>query len=241
MGDQMTKGAGAGMSAAPTWTVLVFVAIALLAVLTIIGIIWGVRLSRRRNKAEHELEERAEETDRAEHENDGPTPTPQPSPTPPPASPPPPPPSAPVASPPPPLSRGPAIATPAPQEYEAPAPDPMADARVAAATPTEDHSAAISVVGGATPPNESTEAVASPADGHVTQLKGLGPKVAGRLAEQGIKTVGQIAALDADQAQALDARLGPFSGRMERDRWIEQARFLAAGDREGFEAVFGKL
>jgi len=28
---------------------------------------------------------------------------------------------------------------------------------------------------------------------------------------------------------------------MGRDRWIEQSRLLAAGDKPGFEAVFGKL
>jgi predicted flap endonuclease-1-like 5' DNA nuclease len=75
----------------------------------------------------------------------------------------------------------------------------------------------------------------------VTQLKGLGPKVAARLAELGIITVGQLASLTDHQAVALDADLGPFSGRMARDRWIEQARLLAAGDRAGFEATFGRL
>ena len=80
-----------------------------------------------------------------------------------------------------------------------------------------------------------------PATGPVTQLKGLGPKVATRLAELGITTVGQFAALSDDQAADLDAQLGTFRGRLERDRWIEQARFLAAGDRAGFEAVFGRL
>lgn len=79
------------------------------------------------------------------------------------------------------------------------------------------------------------------AAGSINQLKGLGPKVAGRLGELGITTVGQLAALDDDAARRLDAALGPFSGRMERDRWIEQARFLAAGDTKGFEAVFGRL
>lgn len=78
-------------------------------------------------------------------------------------------------------------------------------------------------------------------DRSVDQLKGLGPKVAARLAELGITTVGQIAALDDDDARRLDAELGPFRGRLERDRWVEQARFLAAGDTAGFEAVFGKL
>ena len=80
-----------------------------------------------------------------------------------------------------------------------------------------------------------------PAQGPVTLLKGLGPKVAQRLAELGITTVGQVAALTDDDAAALDAQLGAFSGRMGRDRWLEQARFLAAGDKAGFEAVFGRL
>lgn len=85
------------------------------------------------------------------------------------------------------------------------------------------------------------DADAGPAAGPVTQLKGLGPKVAQRLGELGITTVGQLAALTDDDAAALDAQLGPFAGRMGRDRWQEQARFLAQGDRAGFEAVFGRL
>ena len=28
---------------------------------------------------------------------------------------------------------------------------------------------------------------------------------------------------------------------MMRDRWIEQAKLLSAGDRAGYEAAFGKL
>ena len=75
----------------------------------------------------------------------------------------------------------------------------------------------------------------------MSTLKGLGPKLAARLGELGISTVGQVAALSPEQAAALDAQLGPFAGRMERDRWIEQARFLAAGDTAGFERVFGRL
>lgn len=75
----------------------------------------------------------------------------------------------------------------------------------------------------------------------VTLLKGLGPKVASRLAELGITTVGQLAALSPGEADALDGELGTFSGRMTRDRWIEQAQLLAAGDRAGYEATFGKL
>jgi predicted flap endonuclease-1-like 5' DNA nuclease len=111
---------------------------------------------------------------------------------------------------------------------------PLADEPIAAAAPLD-----------ASPASEAAPApvaaTASAADGSVTQLKGLGPKVSAKLAELGVTTVGQLAALDDAGAAALDAELGPFRGRMMRDRWIEQARFLAAGDRAGFEAVFGRL
>ncbi len=75
----------------------------------------------------------------------------------------------------------------------------------------------------------------------LTRIKGLGPKVANRLAELGITRVDQLAMLTDDEAEALDAQLGAFRGRIARDRWVEQARFLAAGDVRGFEAVFGRL
>ena len=39
----------------------------------------------------------------------------------------------------------------------------------------------------------------------------------------------------------LDAQLGPFAGRPARDGWVEQAKYLAAGDVAGFEARFGKV
>ncbi|SDA34115.1 hypothetical protein [Sphingomonas sp. NFR15] len=75
----------------------------------------------------------------------------------------------------------------------------------------------------------------------LTQLKGLGPKLAATLAELGYTRLDQIADLTPAEAEALDARLGAFQGRMARDRWIEQARLLVAGDRAAYEAQFGKL
>lgn len=94
-------------------------------------------------------------------------------------------------------------------------------------------------------PVETPAPAAAAAEGDagqpVTLLKGLGPKVAARLGELGITSVGQIAALSPAEADALDAELGAFKGRMARDRWIEQAQLLAAGDRAGYEATFGKL
>ncbi|PCD03889.1 hypothetical protein COC42_06060 [Sphingomonas spermidinifaciens] len=75
----------------------------------------------------------------------------------------------------------------------------------------------------------------------LTTLKGLGPKAAAMLGERGVSSIAALAALTPDQAAALDADLGPFAGRMARDRWHEQAQLLAAGDRAGYEAIFGKL
>ncbi|MBA3879504.1 MAG: hypothetical protein C0500_07300 [Sphingobium sp.] len=75
----------------------------------------------------------------------------------------------------------------------------------------------------------------------LTTLKGLGPRAAAALAEQGITSIGGLAALDPAQAEALDARLGPLAGRLARDRWVDQAKLLAAGDIAAFEAGFGKL
>ena len=79
-----------------------------------------------------------------------------------------------------------------------------------------------------------------PAD-PLTRMKGLGPKAQATLAGMGVTRYDQIAAWsDADVAR-VDAGMGAFKGRIVRDRWVEQARYLAADDVEGFEAVFGKL
>lgn len=80
----------------------------------------------------------------------------------------------------------------------------------------------------------------APAD-DLTRIKGLGPKAAGQLKLVGITRFAQLAALDGAQCEALDEQMGPFRGRLARDRWVEQARYLARGDTTGFEAEFGKL
>jgi predicted flap endonuclease-1-like 5' DNA nuclease len=72
-------------------------------------------------------------------------------------------------------------------------------------------------------------------------LKGVGPKLAQKLNENGITRFEQIARLSPNEVAILDDRLGPFKGRIERDRVVEQASYLARGDRDGFEARFGKL
>lgn len=72
-------------------------------------------------------------------------------------------------------------------------------------------------------------------------LKGVGPKLAALLNARGVTRFDQLAKLSPGQVEALDAELGAFRGRLARDRIVEQAAYLARGDREGFEARFGKL
>ena len=111
----------------------------------------------------------------------------------------------------------------------APAPPPLADAPVVA-TPA--------------PVTPEPVPVADPtptATDDLTLLKGVGPKLATRLNELGVTSFAQVAALSPADAEALDAQLGTFQGRMARDRWVEQAGYLAKDDRAGFEAAFGKL
>ena len=72
-------------------------------------------------------------------------------------------------------------------------------------------------------------------------MKGVGPKLADRLAALGYTRFDQLAALDPAAVEALDAQLGPFAGRLARDRIIEQATYLARGDHAGFEERFGSL
>ena len=72
-------------------------------------------------------------------------------------------------------------------------------------------------------------------------LKGVGPKLAAQLNALGITRYDQLAGLGGTEVEMLDARMGPFRGRIARDRLVEQACYLARGDKDGFEAVFGKL
>ena len=84
------------------------------------------------------------------------------------------------------------------------------------------------------------EPVQGPGD-TLTLLKGLGPKAASLLNDLGVTRFDQIAAWNEADIAAIDARMGAFKGRISRDRWVEQARLLAKGDTETFEAEFGKL
>lgn len=73
------------------------------------------------------------------------------------------------------------------------------------------------------------------------RIKGIGPKLVALLATVGVTRFDQIAAWTDADIDRIDARLGTFAGRIRRDSWVEQAKYLAAGDVAGFEAQFGKL
>jgi predicted flap endonuclease-1-like 5' DNA nuclease len=75
----------------------------------------------------------------------------------------------------------------------------------------------------------------------LARLKGVGPKFAQLLNERGIIRFDQIAKLTPDELERLDTVLGPFRGRLIRDRIVEQADYLGRGDLDGFEQRFGKL
>ena len=230
MNDTASAGGASGASLIPSttdaFTAAHLAIIAIFALLTIVAIIWGIRLKRQRRTAERDIAEYNAEVARTGTADDTPAPTPE--------APPPPAAPAPVTTPP--------VTPPAPQATDlAPdmpaATDPIADEPIAASAPLD----AAPAQEAASAPAAPAPVSADPAGAPVSTLKGLGPKLAARLGELGISTVGQVAALSPEQAAALDAQLGPFAGRMERDRWIEQARFLAAGDTAGFERVFGRL
>jgi len=73
------------------------------------------------------------------------------------------------------------------------------------------------------------------------RIKGVGPKFVARLHELGVTRYAQLAGMNETELAHLDERMGPFRGRLARDRVAEQADYLARGDIEGFEEKFGKL
>ncbi len=74
-----------------------------------------------------------------------------------------------------------------------------------------------------------------------SRMKGVGPKFAEVLHRLGYNRFDQLAKLTPAELERVDQQLGPFKGRLQRDRVIEQAAYLARGDMDGFESRFGKL
>ena len=257
--NETSATSASGLSLLPegiaTLTAIHFTIIAVVAILVVIGLLWGIRAKRGRVKASRDVIANAEEAgvppapvDSDAQRAPTPAPTPAPAPAPAPveqrkveqsqtqtlaAAPSP-------ASPPPPIERASPVPATPPQPQVADdsiTPTAPADPSPTTAQTVQPHAE----ISAAPAPLDTPVSAPAFADGPVTQLKGLGPKVATQLGALGVTTVGQMAALSESEAQSIDAQLGNFTGRMGRDRWIEQARLLAAGDKAGFEAVFGKL
>ncbi|BDI61671.1 hypothetical protein [Qipengyuania nanhaisediminis] len=74
----------------------------------------------------------------------------------------------------------------------------------------------------------------------LSRIKGVGPKLVAMLHQHGITRFEQIASWSDDDIARIDATLGRFSGRIERDHWVEQARLLSSGDETGFAEQFGR-
>ena len=89
------------------------------------------------------------------------------------------------------------------------------------------------------PDNHTAQPLAGGDD--LARIKGVGPKLVALLGTLGITHYAQIAAWSEADIDRIDAQLGAFAGRIRRDNWIEQCRYLAAGDTAGFEGKFGKL
>lgn len=94
-----------------------------------------------------------------------------------------------------------------------------------------------------TPPIEAAPAVAptSDAQDNLLRMKGVGPKLNQLLIELGVTRYAQIANWSEADIAAIDTKLGNFKGRPVRDQWVDQAKYLAAGDIAGFEAKYGRL
>lgn len=65
-------------------------------------------------------------------------------------------------------------------------------------------------------------------------IKGVGPKLEKICNSLGFWHFDQVAAWSDDEAAWVDANLQGFKGRVSRDRWVEQAKTLAAGGETEF-------
>lgn len=108
----------------------------------------------------------------------------------------------------------------------APAPEPQAETPTTAAATTDGAPKIAPAVG--EPDN-------------LRLIKGVGPKLNTLLISLGVTRFDQIADWKEAEINEVDQYLGTFSGRITRDAWIDQAKFLAKDDIAGFEKKYGKL
>lgn len=140
-------------------------------------------------------------------------------------------PTEPQTEPSPPVAAVPETAPPAPKAVVVPAaPAPKAEAK-----PAETPKIAPAATGKPTIP----AAVGEP--DNLRLIKGVGPKLNTLLISLGVTRFDQIADWKEAEITEVDQYLDTFSGRITRDAWIDQAKFLAKDDIAGFEKKYGKL
>jgi predicted flap endonuclease-1-like 5' DNA nuclease len=69
---------------------------------------------------------------------------------------------------------------------------------------------------------------AAKANNNLQMIKGIGAVIEKKLMEYGISSYGQIAAWGSAEIEDFSQRLN-FKGRIERERWVEQAKELISG------------
>lgn len=93
----------------------------------------------------------------------------------------------------------------------------------------------------APPPGKPKIAAANGDPDNLRLVKGVGPKLNTLLNNLGVTRFDQIAEWKEAEIQEVDQYLENFSGRITRDSWIDQAKYLAKDDITGFEKKYGKL
>jgi predicted flap endonuclease-1-like 5' DNA nuclease len=79
--------------------------------------------------------------------------------------------------------------------------------------------------------------LAGPRDGkadNLKEIKGIGPKLEAACNDIGVYHFDQIAAWSDDEVAWVNANLIGFKGRVTRDKWVDQAKVLAAGGETEF-------
>lgn len=126
----------------------------------------------------------------------------------------------------------------APEPAPAPPPEPVVAPPAAPVEPVAAPVAEPAATPSADQPNIPA-AVGEP--DNLRLIKGVGPKLNTLLNSLGVTRFDQIAEWKEAEIIEVDQYLDTFSGRITRDAWIDQAKFLAKDDIAGFEKKYGKL
>lgn len=108
-----------------------------------------------------------------------------------------------------------------------------AAAAEAAATPDFDNDGVLEGTDEGTKPALLSAARDGGAD-DLKRIKGIGPKLEGVCNDMGVYHFDQIAAWTDQEMAWVNANLLGFKGRATRDKWVEQAKLLAAGEETEF-------